>query len=271
MRSHKTKQDSYTNEGPVFTNNKKNILKFAFKLFLIPAAIGILFILYYFGIGCLFRQIFSIPCPGCGMTRAFFTLLQGDMKGALLCHFMLPTVPMLYLYILFDGELFDNKIVNRLVLIAIVTGFFVKWMLSFFCNLLNQRIGENHMFDMFTILSLITCAISAFLVGLAAGAFPRVPNAKKTNGIIVSIRRVNTPGNSLTRYKATYEYEVSGRKYLIEDKRRSYSYKVGQKRKIIYDELMPENAVVGPPKDTYAFMILWIIIGIAMSGITLFK
>ena len=31
---------------------------------------------------CLFKNVFGIECPGCGMTRAVFSLLQGDMSKA---------------------------------------------------------------------------------------------------------------------------------------------------------------------------------------------
>ncbi|HKU41736.1 MAG TPA: DUF2752 domain-containing protein [Polyangiales bacterium] len=35
---------------------------------------------------CPLRGIFGIPCPGCGMTRAFCALTQGDVASALAFH-----------------------------------------------------------------------------------------------------------------------------------------------------------------------------------------
>jgi hypothetical protein len=32
---------------------------------------------------CLFENLFGIPCPGCGMTRAFLYLGHGDIESAL--------------------------------------------------------------------------------------------------------------------------------------------------------------------------------------------
>ena len=32
---------------------------------------------------CLFKNIFGIPCPGCGMTRAFLFIAHGDIRSAL--------------------------------------------------------------------------------------------------------------------------------------------------------------------------------------------
>lgn len=32
---------------------------------------------------CMFRQIFDIPCPGCGMSRSFYYLLHADIEKCL--------------------------------------------------------------------------------------------------------------------------------------------------------------------------------------------
>ena len=32
---------------------------------------------------CLLRDLFGIPCPGCGMTRAFLFLAHGDIRSAM--------------------------------------------------------------------------------------------------------------------------------------------------------------------------------------------
>ncbi len=33
--------------------------------------------------GCMFKSLFGIDCPGCGMTRAFFSLLKGNLMESL--------------------------------------------------------------------------------------------------------------------------------------------------------------------------------------------
>ena len=38
------------------------------------------------GSGCLFKQLFHIPCPACGSTRAILAIIQGDMKGSFLLN-----------------------------------------------------------------------------------------------------------------------------------------------------------------------------------------
>lgn len=39
------------------------------------------FLLTVTGITCPFKAIFNIPCPTCGVTRAFKSLFVGDIKG----------------------------------------------------------------------------------------------------------------------------------------------------------------------------------------------
>jgi len=39
---------------------------------------------------CLSRRLFHLPCPGCGMTRAFVRLAQGDWRAAFALHPLAP-------------------------------------------------------------------------------------------------------------------------------------------------------------------------------------
>jgi len=43
---------------------------------------------------CLFRRTLELPCPGCGLTRAFSHLARGDLQGAVAFH---PLAPVLLL------------------------------------------------------------------------------------------------------------------------------------------------------------------------------
>ena len=38
------------------------------------------------GIPCLFRYIFHLQCPGCGVTHMLLAVLHGDLKEAFLSH-----------------------------------------------------------------------------------------------------------------------------------------------------------------------------------------
>jgi hypothetical protein len=41
---------------------------------------------------CLWRRLLGIPCPGCGMTRAFAHLAKGEWRAALAVHPLAPFV-----------------------------------------------------------------------------------------------------------------------------------------------------------------------------------
>jgi hypothetical protein len=41
---------------------------------------------------CLWRRLSGIPCPGCGMTRAFAHLAKGEWRSALAVHPLAPLV-----------------------------------------------------------------------------------------------------------------------------------------------------------------------------------
>ena len=41
---------------------------------------------------CLSRRLFHLPCPGCGMTRAFAHLAKGEWSAALIAHPLAPVV-----------------------------------------------------------------------------------------------------------------------------------------------------------------------------------
>ncbi|NLA71571.1 MAG: DUF2752 domain-containing protein [Clostridiaceae bacterium] len=53
---------------------------------LLVIAVFLLFIAELFGSACFFSSVFGIPCAGCGSTRAFTLLLEGNFKEALRMH-----------------------------------------------------------------------------------------------------------------------------------------------------------------------------------------
>ncbi len=90
----------------------------------------ILAVLYHFHVTCIFRKFLSFPCPGCGMTRAWVSVVQLDLGTAFNYHFMFWSIPILYLYFLFDGKLLKNKKLNKAVFILIAVGFLFEWILK---------------------------------------------------------------------------------------------------------------------------------------------
>ena len=105
---------------------KQPVLKILITLFYLAVVVAF----YYSGISCIFLKISGIRCIGCGMTRALISALKFDFSGAFNYHFMFWSLPLLYLYFLYDGVLFKNKTLNRAVFIAIAVGFLVNWIIK---------------------------------------------------------------------------------------------------------------------------------------------
>ncbi len=100
------------------------------KLLLTAAYCGLLAVFWAFELPCVYRYLFNITCPGCGMSRAFFSLMRLDFAAAFSYHRMFWSVPILYLYFLFDAKLFKNKILNYTVLGLVILGFIINWMMK---------------------------------------------------------------------------------------------------------------------------------------------
>ena len=55
----------------------------------------------FLGTSCLFASTTGLPCPGCGSTRAFLALLDGDIAESLRLHpLLIPSLIMVCIYII---------------------------------------------------------------------------------------------------------------------------------------------------------------------------
>lgn len=54
---------------------------------------------------CLFQNTIGIPCPSCGMTRAYMALLHGDFKKAFFYHPLFWLVPFFIWALLYSKRL----------------------------------------------------------------------------------------------------------------------------------------------------------------------
>ena len=95
--------------------NKEQIKKY---LYLIISAGLLCLFLYLTNIGCPIKFITGISCPGCGMTRALFSLLRLDVKSAVYYHPLVIVMPVIVIIILLR-----NKLGRRLF--KIFTVFFI--------------------------------------------------------------------------------------------------------------------------------------------------
>ncbi len=89
----------------------------------------------YFRLPCIPRAITGVICPGCGVSRAWLSLLGGDLGAALSYHPMFWCVPLLVLYVWFDGILFANRRINNLVLGLLLGGLLVCYLIRLVCFL----------------------------------------------------------------------------------------------------------------------------------------
>lgn len=61
-------------------------------------AVLVLYMVFYIlGIGCPIRWVTGISCAGCGMTRAYLSLLHLDIRQAFLYHPLFWSVPLILL------------------------------------------------------------------------------------------------------------------------------------------------------------------------------
>ena len=68
------------------TPKQKNAITYVIIALAIAGTIADMFRRIYFGGGCLLKDIFNVPCPSCGMSRAYLCLLLGDISAAFKFH-----------------------------------------------------------------------------------------------------------------------------------------------------------------------------------------
>lgn len=99
---------------------------------------------------CYFKNTLGVPCPGCGMTRAYVSLIRGDLKDAFYWHplFLLP--PILLIIVLFRKKcglaqrLYLSNIFWTIV-ISIVVLVYITRMCLFFPNTAPMDINRESM------------------------------------------------------------------------------------------------------------------------------
>lgn len=87
-----------------------------------------------FGYSCIFRILFHIECPGCGLTRAFKSLLKGDISKAM--HYNYSIIFWLIFIIIFIIDRYIKPLkINVLVLFIItVLVTLIRYILIIFFN-----------------------------------------------------------------------------------------------------------------------------------------
>lgn len=77
--------------------------------------VGIVLLLLITDVGCVFKAVLGVPCPGCGQTRAWFALFGGRMAEAFYWHPLFWLTPILLLLALVRNErVFTSRRLNAL-------------------------------------------------------------------------------------------------------------------------------------------------------------
>lgn len=66
---------------------KKDAIRI-FAVYLIGVTAAVVFVVTPFSIPCLFKLVTGIPCPGCGLSRAFILLLRLQPLDAILMNIL---------------------------------------------------------------------------------------------------------------------------------------------------------------------------------------
>ena len=85
------------------------------KLISCACILGVAAAMYFLNITCVFKWLFGIECPGCGITRAYISLLHLDFKQAFAYNHAFWVVPICGVFYLFDSKVFKKKWVNNIV------------------------------------------------------------------------------------------------------------------------------------------------------------
>lgn len=79
---------------------KKEILRLGLKILVVGFVLAFAFV-----IGCPFKTLLGVPCMGCGMSRAFISLVCGNIKGAFEFHPLFFLLPLILGLILFEHKI----------------------------------------------------------------------------------------------------------------------------------------------------------------------
>jgi len=120
--------------------NEKTMTSKQSTIYVIISFIVLILILYVTGIGCPIRFLFGVCCPGCGLTRAYVSLLHMDLYSAFIYHplFILPPI----IFAIYISNV-DNNIKN-FVMVASVILFLVLYLFRIFGGIF---ITNNELFN----------------------------------------------------------------------------------------------------------------------------
>jgi hypothetical protein len=116
--------------------NKHNQL----KLILIPTIFVVAFYTFSALLGntqlCFFKIVYGVPCPGCGLTRSFLYLFEGNISKALYSHPLFWLIILIFILLVLRifglfRDLLKNNTFWLIIVIIFVTVWIIRMLLMF--------------------------------------------------------------------------------------------------------------------------------------------
>ena len=82
------------------------------------------------GVPCVFRHFLGIPCPGCGMTRAMYSLLALDFGAAWKYNPLIFAMPYVFGWVFFEWK----HPIHKRLLLGIGIAAIVNWLINIISN-----------------------------------------------------------------------------------------------------------------------------------------
>lgn len=107
----------------------------------------VLIILYVSGVGCPIHFFSGINCPGCGMTRAYYALVSGDLYSAFYYHPLFFIVPIwILIFFMFQNQYPKFLIIFRNLTVVLFLVVYAVRLLSPECTIITIDIREGFIF-----------------------------------------------------------------------------------------------------------------------------
>ncbi len=120
-----------------YINSILNFLK-KYWGFIVFFALYVLITYLFHVTSCMTKLIFGIPCPGCGLSRAFMVFIRFDFKSVIYYNATLLIMPLLIFVIIFKdvnwvGKIYKNRWFWVTVLLVSI-GYYIYRMIVYFPN-----------------------------------------------------------------------------------------------------------------------------------------
>ena len=103
----------------------KRLLIIALYFFIVYALFG------YCNISCIFLDFLGVPCPGCGMTHAFLSLVHLNITEAAKQNVVIFFMPYILAFIICDFKGTIHKILLGIIAVTAIVNWLIKIFLYF--------------------------------------------------------------------------------------------------------------------------------------------